>query len=124
MNLDGATGFISFAPPAKLLNANDGEHWTKRAPKVAEWRKAAWVAGVNTKRRWGRLGPSIVTVSLPVKGNIRRDPHNFTPTMKAIIDGLVDARLWPDDNSDWVTTTEPELVVDGPGLVVVTIRPR
>jgi len=115
---------ISFHPPAKLLNLNDGEHWTKRSPKVAQWRKAAWACGVNVRAKSGRLGPSVVTVALPVKAERRRDPHNFTPTMKAIIDGLVDARLWPDDNSDWVTTTEPELVVDGPSLVVVTIRPR
>lgn len=112
---------ISFSPPAKAINMNDGGHWSKRAEKVAEWRKAGWVYGRNA--RAGRLGPSIVTVHLPVVGDRRRDPHNYAPTMKAIIDGLVDARLWPDDNADWVTTTEPVLVASAK-LVRVVIRPR
>jgi hypothetical protein len=112
---------IEFLAPARLLNMNDKAHWSKRSPIVAEWRKAAWAHAVNAKL--GQLGPSIVTVALPVKGNIRRDPHNFTPTLKAIIDGLVDAKLWPDDNSNWVSTEEPSLCV-GARFVVVSIRPR
>jgi hypothetical protein len=31
------------------------------------------------------------------------------PTVKAIVDGLVDAGVWPDDNSDSVVVTEPLL---------------
>lgn len=66
------------------------------------------MAGIKT---WETRGnpPSRVTVTLPVSGNRKRDPHNWTPTVKAIVDGLVDAGVWPDDNSDWVTTNEPVL---------------
>lgn len=37
----------------------------------------------------------------------RRDPHNWTPTAKAMIDGLVRARLLPDD--DWRHVTGPDM---------------
>ena len=45
-----------------------------------------------------RLGPSVVTamIGYPTKG--RADPTNAEPTVKAIIDGLVDARVWDDDD--------------------------
>lgn len=29
----------------------------------------------------------------------KADPHNTAPTVKALIDGMVHAGLWPDDNS-------------------------
>jgi hypothetical protein len=29
--------------------------------------------------------------------------------VKPIVDGLVDADLWPDDTPEWVTTVEPVL---------------
>lgn len=74
------------------------------------------------RAKLGPQPPSLVTVTLPVSGNRRRDPHNWTPTVKAIVDGLVDAGVWPDDNSDWVATVEP--VLDATATqVVVAITP-
>jgi hypothetical protein len=54
----------------------------------------------------------------------RRDPHNYFATVKPIIDGLVDAGLWPDDTPAWVTTTEPALRITSDQTVTVTITPR
>lgn len=68
--------------------------------------------------------------SVPV-GVRRRDPHNYFPTVKPVVDGLIDAGLWPDDTPEWVTTTEPtlraygsraEIVVNG--RVRILIAPR
>ena len=39
--------------------------------------------------------------------NQRRDPHNFTPTVKYILDGLTEAKVWPDD-AGTTHTHEPE----------------
>lgn len=68
----------------------------------------------------------MVTVALPVYGLYRRDPHNFFVTVKHVVDGLVDAGVWPDDTPDWVTTTEPTLEpsTDRIGVVVVSITER
>lgn len=119
------TVVLTFAPPARLLSMNDRDHFRVRAPIVAEWRRAGWAAGCTTGR-----GPALrrlegrqrVTVSLPVVGRRRRDPMNFVATAKAIIDGLTDAGLWPDDDPGHVTVAEPVLVPGGT-LVVVTITP-
>jgi len=45
--------------------------------------------------------PSFVRVTFGVRDpGRRRDPHNYMPTVKAIIDGLVDAGVWPDDTPE------------------------
>lgn len=80
------------------------------------------MAGVaSTYRGW--QPPCVVSVALPVKDKRRRDPHNYFATVKPIVDGLVDAGLWPDDTPEWVTTVEPTLV-PGATSVVVTLTPR
>lgn len=109
-----------FDPPAKAITLNQRNHWAANARLVKEWRTAGWVYARQAKI--GPQPPSRVTVTFPVSGNRRRDPHNWTPTVKAIVDGLVDAGVWPDDNSDWVATVEP--VLDATATqVVVTISP-
>lgn len=126
---------LTFDAPAPLLNLNDRMSWRPRGVFVEAWRRAAWAAAVQIGQPAVRRRPaSWVTVSLPVADRRRRDPHNFAPTMKAIIDGLVDAGVWPDDTPEYVTTTEPVLDVQqlhrgrglsrSPGLVTVTIRDR
>lgn len=111
---------IEFPPPAKLISMNDRTHWAVRARMTSAWRHAAFIAA--RQARLGALPPSTVTVGLPVRDSRRRDPHNYFATVKPIIDGLVDAGLWPDDNSDWVTVTEPVLMRAGD--VLVNVKPR
>jgi hypothetical protein len=53
-----------------------------------------------------------VCVTIGFHTNRRRDPHNYVGTIvKSIIDGLVMADVWPDDNPEWVVVVEPKLVV-------------
>jgi crossover junction endodeoxyribonuclease RusA len=113
---------IEFDIPAKCLTMNQRLHWAQKAKISRLWRDAACDAGL-TQVMTLPGGPSLVTVHLPVKGNRRRDPHNWFPTIKPIIDGLVDAGLWPDDTPQWVRCTEPLLVVNGDRVRVV-LEPR
>lgn len=46
--------------------------------------------------------PCVVTVSITYPRVGRADPPNAYPTVKPLIDGLVDAGIWPDDNSAWI----------------------
>jgi Holliday junction resolvase RusA-like endonuclease len=64
-----------------------------------------------------------VRVSFPVTQNRRRDADNPAPTVKAIVDGLVDAGMWPDDTPEWVETLGSRFV-KGATEVVVEIIPR
>lgn len=67
-----------------------------------------------------RIGPAgealgqhcVVVVDLGFHYARRRDPHNYVGTVvKSMIDGLVSAGLWPDDNPEWVSVGEPVLTV-------------
>lgn len=89
--------FTMLATEALSLNAK--KHWAVEAARVRELR----TLGYFEARRSGDPAPSLrralifVTVLFSTRG--RRDPHNFTPTVKPIVDGLVRAGLLPDDDS-------------------------
>lgn len=99
---------IRIPQPVHQLTLNQRLHWADKGRTVKAWRyAAAWCAVQFAPRPWPA---SLVAVSLEVRGAGRRDPHNWFPTVKPIIDGLVDAGVWPDDTPQWVTTLEPRLV--------------
>ena len=98
-NADRAVA-VRFAQPPRQLTMNRKLHWAEHARAVKAWRTAAGWHGVPHKH----LPPSIVAVSLEVRGNARRDPANWAATVKPIVDGLVDSGCWPDDTPKYVTT--------------------
>lgn len=111
--------------PGPLMSMNQRTHWATNAKAVKNWRYWASIVGRSySSPRLNRRGPSIVTVELPVPDKRRRDPHNYIATVKPIIDGLVDAGLWPDDTPEWVTVAEPRLIVRRDHLVRILIDPR
>jgi len=111
---------ITFERPAPLLNLNDRQHWRAKAKLVAVWRQAAHIAA--RQHYAPHLGRTLVKVTLPVRTpNTRRDPSNFAPTVKALIDGFVDAGMWPDDHAGWVVTQEPTFT--GGNTVTVELEP-
>lgn len=116
---------FAFPAPTRLLNMNERLHWTTERARAKAWRTTA---RIHVPTTWGVMPPALVHVALPVLGNRRRDPHNYFPTVKHIVDGLVDAALWRDDTPEYVTTVEPTLVPFRPTdlhrPVVVTITER
>jgi Holliday junction resolvase RusA-like endonuclease len=89
----------------------------------AKWRDTAEAYAADYPDLMAGLGPSTVQVSIPFSNERRRDPHNYTGTVvKWIIDGLVRAGVWADDNPKYVTVLDPVLVIGNE--VTVTIRPR
>jgi Holliday junction resolvase RusA-like endonuclease len=115
------TASYTFGQPAPLLNLNDRDHWATRAARVREWRTvAAWAALQLPKDFRPCPGRILITVTLPVKRMQRRDAHNFVATLKPIIDGLVDARVVPDDDTSHVVTAEPTFHVSDRVVVTIT----
>lgn len=102
------------------INQERTKHWSWRSKRVRWWRDTANVWA--RKAQHGAQPPAVIHVTLPFDRGARRDPSNYLPAVKAIIDGLVDAGLWPDDTPEWVTVAEPSLAVGG--NVIVTITPR
>ena len=107
-------------PPCALINANDRLHYQAKAKLTKAWREAAagaiWVnPRVKPLHESARV---IVAVRFPT--NHRRDVGNYYPTAKAILDGLVDAGVLPDDNDQHVTG--PDMRRDRPnGPLRVTV---
>jgi hypothetical protein len=112
---------ISFPPPCKTLTMNQRLHRMAEAALVKQWRQAACEAAVAAELTITE--PQRVTVTIPVKGQRRRDPLNWASTVKPILDGITDSGAWPDDDSTWVTSTEPILEING-DLVHVHMEPR
>ncbi|HET7304271.1 MAG TPA: hypothetical protein VFJ12_06945 [Segeticoccus sp.] len=82
--------------PARWLSMNDRNgHWSQRSGPTGAWRtQTAWLA------RDLRPIPTPVAIDAVVhksRGG-RWDAHNLMPTVKACIDGVVDAGLIPDDD--------------------------
>lgn len=118
---------ITFQRPCPLMSMNARGHWRQRHRLTKAWRFATWAAAVQTlgpspADRW--RPPSIVAVVLPVSRGARRDPHNYFATVKPIVDGLVDAGVWPDDTPAFVRTVEPTFEVQHTSqIVTVTLTP-
>ena len=68
------------------------------------------------------MGPCYVRVTFPVNDNRRRDSDNPAPTVKAIVDGLVLAGVWPDDSPEWVETLGSRFDRDSDVVRVELIR--
>jgi crossover junction endodeoxyribonuclease RusA len=88
--------FIVPLPVLDLLNANQGLHYRVKAKRTKAIREAAALMarslGVPPLQR-----ARIFAEYLPTDGR-RRDPANWAPSAKAAVDGLVDARVLPDDD--------------------------
>lgn len=81
-------------PMTETLNANQRLHWAQRSVKTRLLRGAA-------KTRGEDLAPmqrARLTVAIGWPDKRRRDAHNLMPTLKACIDGFVDAGVLPDDS--------------------------
>jgi len=80
--------------PAMLLTSNQRLHWAKKAAATAYWRGLGVTAGCRVEPR----DQARIVFHIRFPNNIRRDVGNLSPTAKALVDGLVDAGVLPDDS--------------------------
>jgi len=114
--------------PAEWLNSNDHRTWPVRARLTKTWRQAACWRAIAAMRR-GELtaatGPVTITATVHRGTNRgRSDAHNRQPTIKAVLDGLVDANLLRDDSDRYITRLSIDAGdrVHG-GQLTITITP-
>lgn len=84
-------------PANEWISANDRMHWRERANRTKRLRRR----GYFEARRNGLLPMrrAFVIVSVQYATNLRADPANVYPTVKALVDGLVDFGVLTDDDS-------------------------
>ena len=82
--------------PANWLNANDRTDRRRETPDRQAWRYAG-----KTYARQARL-PHLrrahLLAELRFADALHRDVHNLYPSIKALVDGLIDYGLLPDDS--------------------------
>ena len=92
-------------PSAQMLSLNDRGDRRRTAPTVKNLRTMAMIraraAGIGRSERlrivaWMRFPDAR-----------RRDPHNYMPTLKALVDGFVDAGVLPDDDTRHLQGPDP-----------------
>lgn len=93
--------FVPLSLAGAWLTSNGREHWRTRAALTKLWRDSTAVLAreANVPRYRTRVRVTAVVVCA---GQRRRDIGNWYPTVKACVDGLVDARVIPDDSDRWV----------------------
>ncbi len=112
---------LEFLAPAKLISSNQRLHHMARHRLTRDWRLATLQYARAGKLRKLHRAQITITIGFPTKHH--RDINNYQPTAKAIIDGLVDYGLLPDDNDvyligpdlrrgEQVSTSVPRLTVD------------
>lgn len=101
------------------LNSNDRDHWGRRKDLSSHYRgKACQEAKA---RDIPQLDRAIVEAYLAFGDNRRRDAHNYWPTVKACVDGLVDAGVLPDDSDKYIARTSIERDENNPKGVSLVI---
>lgn len=91
---------VTIDAPASWLNAND--RYKRRPDKViAAWRDAA--ALLARKGKLPKLGACRIVATLHFCDLRRRDAGNYYPTIKAAVDGLVNADVLDDDDDLHIT---------------------
>jgi Holliday junction resolvase RusA-like endonuclease len=109
-------------PPADFINANQRLHHHAKAKLTKAWREAA---GLHAKyaEDYRQYDRAHITIAYRFPNNRRRETSNLQPTSKAIVDGLVDAGVIPDDSDEFVVGPDNRRhVPNGSPLVTITIR--
>lgn len=114
------TWTLTITAPCGWINANQREHWRVKAEKTKLWREAA-----RTWARSERLPTGLdcvhIDALLHFRDSRRRDAHNYMPTLKAIVDGIVDHGLIPDDTT--LHLSGPDIRVGDPRPTRVSYAP-
>jgi hypothetical protein len=96
---------LTVMAPCSLLNINDErrKHWAVVRRLTKAWRTAAREAALEAGL--GALPYPCHVTAYVHRSHIRGrwDAANYYPTAKAIVDGIVDAGLLPDDANRYVT---------------------
>lgn len=91
---------------------------------VKAWREAyGWLAVASKVPTDGSIGPCHIEAVPLTTTRRRQDVGACMPVVKAAIDGLVDAGVWPDDTPDHVLSVRywPQQLAADAGLRLVIV---
>jgi crossover junction endodeoxyribonuclease RusA len=110
-------------PLQRPLSLNDRGHWAPKAAKVAQLRSDVLV--LCRAKKIPRLQRIQVQLYYRPRDRRTRDAENLVTTLKPCTDGVVDAKVIPDDCEPYLTPVMPKLLPPEPGkgpLLALVIR--
>lgn len=110
-------------PTTHWLNENDRQHWSKLNRTKTEW-KYITVVAANRVNPPLPQPPMLITPVFYFSTKRRRDPVNFFPTIKPIIDQLVTLGWWADDTPEYVDYGTPRAEIQPREGVVLLFEPK
>ena len=105
--------------PARMLtiNAERSMHWATRAGIVRAWRQAGWAEALHA--HLPRLQAAEID-AYPSQKGVLADAGAHSPVVKALVDGLVDAKVLPDDSPAYLRALRIHPPTRGkPGVTLV-----
>lgn len=107
--------------PADFITMNGRLHPMARYRLEQVWARSVW-ANANRCPKPKINGFAIVQVTFGVNDLWRRrDPMNWAPTCKPIVDTLTRLGFWPDDDSTRLSVCEPRFERSSKSIYIVTI---
>ena len=97
---EAPTWTLTIPAPALWLNANQRVDLRRQTPDRRAWRDAGRVYAMQAKLP--RLRRAHILAELRFADARNRDVHNLYPTIKAVVDGLIDYGLLPDDSHHYL----------------------
>jgi crossover junction endodeoxyribonuclease RusA len=110
---------LTIVAPARMLtiNAERSMHWSTRAGIVKLWRQAGWAQALAD--HLPRLRMAEID-AYPSQKGVLADAGAHAPTIKALVDGLVDAHVLPDDSPTYLRALRIHPPTRGkPGVTLV-----
>lgn len=112
---------LPFTPPS--LNVWQRIHWAKRLKIKREW--VEYIRGLcgEVDKKIPRYEKVKLSAKLYFPDKHKRDTDNFSATLwKLVCDSLVNANVIPDDSSEYVQISTPELVFENRERTVIVIE--
>lgn len=111
---------LTIPAPCAWLNSNQRLHRMAAAKLTAQWRAAGKQAATDLEPVEGQVR-ILAYISKPRGG--RWDPNNLWPTIKALVDGIVDAGLIPDDDHEHLIGPDMRRGPKAPAAITLHITP-
>lgn len=105
----------------EALSANGRQHWREKAALTKALRTKSRMLHRGV-RQWHDVEAAHLTVWVTWPDRRRRDVANLAPTIKALVDGAVDAGILTDDSDRHLIGPDLRVtdhVTDAPGLAVL-----
>jgi len=103
-------------------NRSSGQHWGTIARDRARYRgDAKLLALPHVRAHGGPLARARITITIVRRGGRPFDPDACVSLVKPIVDGIVDARLLPDDGPRYVEFAPPVQVIGPRKLTILDL---